>query len=98
LSGLDSSRAVPTGCGGVIYWQIVGGDGDHTLTIYIDGDEVDTVNFTIAAPPPTTVPEDLGFRKGAEGEYIVDEFLGADESVVIRWSEADQNFIIVEYN
>lgn len=86
------------GYGGVVYWPIIGNSGDHTLTIYIDGEEVDSVRFTIAEPPRTSVPEDIGFRKGAEGEYVIDGFLGTQESVTIQWSEADQNFIIIEYN
>lgn len=58
----------------------------------------DSVNSTVVRPPPTSVPEDVGFRKRAEGEYVIDEFLVTGESVIIRWSEADQNFIIVDYN
>lgn len=87
-----------TGYGGVVYWPLIAGGGDHTLTVYIDGEPIDTVAFSVAEPPPTSVPEDVGYRKGAEGQYIIDEFLGTEESVLIRWSEADQNFVIVEYN
>lgn len=93
-STLDVSR---TGYGGVVYWPTVGSGGEHTLTIYIDGEEADSVSFIIVEPPPTSVPEDVGFRKGAEGEYVIDSFLGTHESVTIRWSAADQNFIITEY-
>jgi hypothetical protein len=98
VCGLEYGDVAKTGYGGVVYWPTIADEGDHTLTIYIDGKEVDSVNFTVASPPPTSVPEDVGFRKGAEGEYVIDAFLGTGESVIIRWSEADQNFIIVDYN
>ncbi len=98
VCGLEYGDVAKTGYGGVVYWPWTAGGGDHTLTIYIDGKAVETVSFTVATPPPTSVPEDVGFRKGASGEYTIDEFLGTQESVIIRWSEADQNFIIVEYN
>lgn len=98
VCGLEYGDAAKTGYGGVAYWPWTAGGGEHTLTIYIDGKEIDSVNFTVASPPPTSVPEDVGFRKGAEGEYVIDEFLGTQENVIIRWSEADQNFIIVDYN
>lgn len=96
--GLEYGDAAKTGYGGVVYWPWATGGGEHTITIYIDGKAVESVNFAVASPPPTSIPEDVSYRKGAEGEYIIDEFLGTQESVLIRWSEADQNFIIVEYN
>lgn|GEM_PF-2612592 len=98
VCGLKYGDTAKTGYGGVVYWPTIAEEGDHKLTIYIDGEAVDAVNFTVVLPPPTSIPEDVGFRKGAEGEYIIDEFLGTQQSVNIRWSEADQNFIIVEYN
>lgn len=98
VCGLEYGQPARTGYGGVVYWPKTSGGGNHTLTIHIDGKAVETVNFTVAMPPLTSVPEDVGYRKGAAGDYIIDEFLGTQESVLIRWSEADQNFIIVEYN
>jgi hypothetical protein len=98
VCGLEDGDLAKTGYGGVVYWPTIANEGDHTLTIYIDGKEVDSLRFTVASPPPTSVPEDVGYRKGAAGEYIIDGFLGTQESVNIRWSEADQNFIIVDYN
>jgi hypothetical protein len=98
VCGLRYGQPAKTGYGGVVYWPITSGGGDHTLTIHIDGKAVESVSFTVVTPPPTPVPEDVGYRKGAAGDYIIDEFLGTQESVLIRWSEADQNFIIVEYN
>jgi len=96
--GLEHGDAAKTGYGAVVYWPWAAGGGEHTLTIHIDGNAVERVSFTVASPPPTSVPEDVGYRKGAAGEYIIDGFLGTQESVTIRWSEADQNFIIVDYN
>jgi hypothetical protein len=40
----------------------------------------------------------FSIRNAAAGDYIIDIFLGTQESVHILWSEADQNFVIVEYN
>lgn len=98
VCGLGAGEVAKTGYAGVVYWPATSGGGDHSITIHIDGKPVDSVSFNVAEPPPTSVPEDVGYRKGAEGEYIIDEFLDTEESVLIRWSEADQNFIIVEYN
>lgn len=89
---------VYSGYGGVVYWPSLLNAGEHTLRVYVDGDQIDEVEITVVTPPPTEVPQDYGFRKGAQGEYIIDAFLGTEESVKVRWSEADQNFIIVEYN
>lgn len=95
--GYEHGDSTNTGYGGVFYWGHLA-DGEHTLTLYLDGEEMDSVTFSVAEPPPTDIPEDVGFRKGAEGEYVVETFLGTEETVTIRWSEADQNFIIVDYD
>lgn len=97
VCGYKRGDRVLSGYGGVVYWPAVTSAGDHTLHIYIDDVKVESLDFTVASPPPTDIPEDYGFRKGASGEYIVEGFLGTDETVVIRWSEADQNFVIVDY-
>jgi hypothetical protein len=68
------------------------------MTIYLDGQPVDSVDFFVAQPPPGERPEDAGFRKGAEGEYVLEQLLDTDVTVIIRWSEADQKFILVEYD
>ena len=96
-TGRSEFDPVHSGYGGIFYWGSFG-DGAHTFTLYIDGREVESFEFFIAEPPPTENPEDLGFRKGASGEYVIENFLGTDETVTIRWSEANQNFIIVDYN
>lgn len=98
ICGFDESDSVATGYGGVVYWPTLGQAGPKTLRIYIDGVQIERADISIVTPPPTDVPSDLGFRKGASGQYIIDDFLGTGERVIIRWSEADQNFIIVDYN
>lgn len=95
--GYDFGEFTNTGYGGVFYWGHLA-DGEHKLTFYLDGEEMTSVTVNVAKPPPTDIPEDAGFRKGAEGEYVIENFLGTDETVTIRWSEADQNFIIVDYD
>lgn len=88
---------VLTGYGAVIYWPTTGPEEERSITLYHEGEVMDSVNFFVAQPPATDVPEDSGFRKGAEGEYVVENFLGTEEVVTIRWSEAAQNFVIVDY-
>ncbi len=89
---------VYSGYGGVFYWGWYD-EGPHTFTLYIDGEEVESFEFFVAAPEPSEeFPELSGFRVGASGEYVIENFLGTDETVTIRWSEPDQNFIIVSYD
>lgn len=87
-----------SGYGGVFYWGWYD-EGPHTFTLYIDGEEVESFEFFVAAPEPSEeFPELSGFRVGASGEYVIENFLGTEETVTIRWSEPDQNFIIVSYD
>lgn len=76
------------GYGAVFAWGSLG-EGPHQMQTLIDGGVVSTVEFEVSG---------LGepFIKGLAGEYELDQFPEAGESVLVRWSEADQNFIVVE--
>lgn len=76
------------GYGVVFAWGSLG-EGSHRMQTLIDGGVVSTVEFEVSG---------LGepFVKGLAGEYELDQFPQAGESVLVRWSEADQNFIVVE--
>ncbi len=75
------------GYGLVIGWSILG-PGMHNMRTYIDGVEVAEVEFEVAGLKD--------FTKGLSGSYELKDFPAPGQSVVVRWSEADQNFIIVE--
>lgn len=76
------------GYGAVFAWGSLG-EGQHRMQTMIDGGLVSTVEFEVNG---------LGepFVKGLAGEYELGQFPDDGESVVVRWSEADQNFIVVE--
>jgi hypothetical protein len=76
------------GYGGVFAWGLLGA-GQHTMRTYIDDSLVDTVSFEVAGL-------EQPFVTGLEGTYVLEGFPGPGESVTVRWSEAAQNFVIVE--
>ena len=83
-------------CGGDIYtgfgllfnWNLLG-DGEHAIVVIVDGVELGRSTITV-----TTLGEE--FPEGLEGEYILEGFPDPDTSVVIRWEESLQNFVIIE--
>jgi len=77
------------GYGTVIAWGSLG-EGTHTMTTSIDGIVVAEVEFEVAGL------EDA-FVEGLSAEYELENFPSLDESVVVQWSQPDQNFIIVEH-
>jgi hypothetical protein len=76
------------GYGAVFAWGLLG-HGTHTMKTFIDGRERSEVSFEVNGL-------DEPFVKGLSGEYGLPDFPQMGQSVLIRWSEADQNFIIVE--
>lgn len=66
------------------------GNGSHTMTTWIDGVDYGTVEFEVNGLPDP-------FVEGLSAEYEVPDFPSEGEMVLIRWSQADQNFIIVEH-
>jgi hypothetical protein len=77
-----------TGFGYTVNWSSFG-DGDHTLRLFVDGEEFERVTFTV-----TTLGED--FLRGISGEYALRNFPQTGRDVRVRWSEPHQNFVIVE--
>lgn len=76
------------GYGGVFAWGSLG-EGLHRMRTTIDGKEVGDIEFEVRG---------LGnaYVEGLSGEYQLDGFPGNDEAVVVRWSQAAQNFVIVD--
>ncbi|MBL8253161.1 MAG: hypothetical protein JNJ76_06115, partial [Candidatus Competibacter sp.] len=79
---------VNTGFGYTVNWNSFG-DGAHTLRLFVDGEELSQVTFTV-----TTLGVD--FLRGASGEYSLQNFPLTGREVRVRWSEPHQNFVIVE--
>ena len=77
------------GFGYTFNWNTLGG-GNHTLKAFADGVEFANASFTV-----TTLG--VEFLQGASGEYNLPDFPRPGKSVNVRWSEAHQNFVIVNY-
>ena len=77
------------GFGLLLNWNRLG-EGEHTITVFVDGQELGRSTITV-----TTLGEE--FPKGLEGEFILDGFPHPGTSVVVRWEESLQNFVIIEY-
>ena len=74
---------------GLLYnWNLLG-DGPHTVTAYADGEEFASVTVTV-----TTLGEE--FRRGLRREVTLSNFPAAGTNVVLRWQEAQQNFVITQ--
>lgn len=74
------------GYGTVFAWGSLG-EGMHTMSTWIDGVRVATVEFEVRG---------LGspFVTGLTGEYELENFLETGQGVTVSWSQAAQNFII----
>ena len=84
----DACGDVDNGFGLLFNWNLLG-DGEHDVVAVVDDVELDRATITV-----TTLGEE--FPKGLEGEYVLEGFPDPDTSVVIRWEESLQNFVIVE--
>ena len=76
------------GFGLLLNWNRLG-EGEHTITVFVDGQELGRSTITV-----TTLGEE--FPEGLEGEYTLDGFPDSESSVVIRWEESLQNFVIID--
>lgn len=81
---------VNTGYGAVVYWGQFG-EGEHEFKLFIDDQLVDSRLFEV-------VELEGGFQTGLESTNTIEDFPTPGASVTVEWSEADQNFIIVEKN
>ena len=74
------------GFGLLFNWNLLG-DGTHTVQALADGVEFASVSITV-----TTLGAE--FVQDARGEVTVPDFPDAGSAVVLRWQEAQQNFVI----
>ena len=77
------------GYGGVFAFGLLG-NGSHTMTTWIDGAAYETVEFQVNGLPDQ-------FIEGLSAEYELSDFPSAGEMVLIRWSQPDQNFIVIDH-
>ena len=78
------------GFGFLLNWNELG-DGEHKIVVFAGGEEFGRSTITVTTLGGETFP------KGLEGEYTLDGFPDSESSVVIRWEESLQNFVIIEY-
>ena len=84
----DACGDVDNGFGLLFNWNLLG-DGAHDVVAVVDGVALDRATITV-----TTLGEE--FPEGLEGEYVLEGFPDPDTSVVLRWEESLQNFVIIE--
>ncbi|MEE4377373.1 MAG: hypothetical protein V2J55_07655, partial [Candidatus Competibacteraceae bacterium] len=80
---------VDNGFGFTVNWSSYG-SGEHTLRLYVDGEEFTRANFTV-----TNLGED--YLRDASGQYTLANFPETGDEVTVRWSEPHQNFVIIDY-
>jgi hypothetical protein len=73
------------GFGILINWNLLG-DGSHTAVAFADGVPFSQSTFSVTTLGTT-------FLSGVAAEYTLLDFAG--RNVVVRWQEAQQNFVIV---
>ena len=78
------------GFGLLFNWNLLG-DGQYRIVVFADGDEFDSATVTV-----TTLGEE--FVRGTAGAYVLEDFPGPGQSVVVEWEESLQNFVIVGRN
>ena len=83
---LDTCGDEENGFGMTFNWNLLG-DGQHTVTLRIDGEDITERTVTV-----TTLGAE--FPEGLEGAYVLKDFPHPGASVVVRWEESLQNFVI----
>lgn len=76
---------------GLVYAFGLLGEGIHRMKTFIDGEKISDVQFEVTGL-------DEPFITGLAAAFELPDFPYPGESVQIRWSEPDQNFIITEHN
>ena len=69
------------------------GDGSHSVTLYVDGQEAETRTFTVVT---LGSPFQRGLHIEDSGHYVTIE-LSNGNKVEVVWDEATQNFAIADY-
>jgi len=85
------------GYGLLFNWNLLG-DGEYTITVFGGAESTSVVSSVIAEATVTVTTLGEEFSQGVEGSYELEGFPGPGQSVVVEWSEALQNFVIVEHN
>ena len=80
---------VNNGFGYTFNWNRLG-NGIHRLRAFADGVQFSDVQFSV-----TTLG--VEFLQGVSGSYPLQNFPRPGQSVVLQWSEPDQNFLIVRH-
>lgn len=74
----------------VLAWGLLG-NGVHHLRTFVDDVMIANAEFEVVAIGN-------GFVTGLERTQRLNGFPTSNESVIVRWSEPDQNFLIIEYD
>lgn len=75
------------------------GEGQHTITAYVDGQAINTHSFNIITLGLTDEDgKNILYARGLSGNYTLKDFPEIGKSTEISWSEADQNFAINAIN
>ena len=88
LDTLDICGDVDNGFGLLFNWNRLR-DGEHTVTAFVDGEELGRATVRV-----TTLGPD--FLQGAEGECVVADFPSPGETVTLAWQQNQQNFVITD--
>ena len=86
LDTADQCDDTDTGFGLLYNWNLLD-DGEHTVTLVVDGNRLETFPITV-----TTLGEE--FLAGVTWETTVRDFPTDGESVRLVWQEAQQNFAL----
>ena len=88
LDTADACGDVDNGFGLLFNWNLLG-DGTHEVVAVVDDVELAQATVTV-----TTVEGE--YPTGLAGEYLLEDFPRPGASVVVRWEESLQNFVVVE--
>jgi len=80
---------VQTGYAAAEFWGNYGA-GTHEIRLYVDSVEQSVTTFDVIEPAE-------GFMQGIEASFDLVDFPVPGRDARLEWSEADQNFIIVDY-
>ena len=78
------------GFGLLFNWNLLG-DGAHTVVALVDGVELGRATVTVTTVGAGAEKE---FLRDVEGECVVEDFPGLDQTVTLVWQQNSQNFVI----
>ncbi len=74
----------------LVNWALIGA-GEHTIKLYLDDMLKSTVIFNVGV-----LDDNSSYVRGLSKTYNLPNFPVPGEATTIEWSEADQNFLIIE--